>query len=112
VWPGHLGGSLCGGPEINLKVCSTIGYEREHQELLRIDDEEEFVRRAIDGLGPQPPNFRAIVAINTGPLVRGGAHADPLTPARSSSTSATARSSSTCAPSCSSTMRTFPTRCA
>jgi glyoxylase-like metal-dependent hydrolase (beta-lactamase superfamily II)/rhodanese-related sulfurtransferase len=80
VWPGHLGGSLCGGPGMNLKVCSTIGYEREHQELLRIDDEEEFVRRAIDGLGPQPPNFRAIVAINTGPLVRGGAHADPLTP--------------------------------
>jgi rhodanese-related sulfurtransferase/glyoxylase-like metal-dependent hydrolase (beta-lactamase superfamily II) len=80
LWPGHLGGSLCGGPGMDLKVCSTIGYERDHQELLRIDDEEEFVRRAIDGLGPQPPNFRAIVAINTGPLVRGGAHADPLTP--------------------------------
>ena len=80
VWPGHLGGSLCGGPGISLKVCSTIGYEREHQELLRIHDEEEFVRRATDGLGPQPPNFHAIVAINTGPLVRGGTHADPLTP--------------------------------
>jgi hydroxyacylglutathione hydrolase len=80
VWPGHLGGSLCGGPDMNLKVCSTIGYERDHQELLRIEDEEEFVRRAIAGLGPQPPNFQAIVAINTGPLVRGGSHADPLTP--------------------------------
>jgi hydroxyacylglutathione hydrolase len=80
VWPGHLGGSLCGGPGMDLKVCSTIGFEREHQEMLRIDDEDEFVRRAIAGLGPQPPNFRAIVAVNTGPLVRGGAHADPLTP--------------------------------
>jgi hydroxyacylglutathione hydrolase len=80
VWPGHLGGSLCGGPGMNLKVCSTIGYERAHQEILGITDEDEFVRRAIEGLGPQPPNFRAIVAINTGPLVRGGAHADPLTP--------------------------------
>jgi rhodanese-related sulfurtransferase/glyoxylase-like metal-dependent hydrolase (beta-lactamase superfamily II) len=80
VWPGHLGGSLCGGPGMDLKVSSTIGYEREHQELLRIADEGEFVRRAIAGLGPQPPNFRAIVAVNTGPLVRGGAYADPLTP--------------------------------
>ena len=80
VWPGHLGGSLCGGPGMDLKVSSTIGYELAHQELLRIDDEEEFVRRATAGLGPQPPNFGAIVATNRGPLVRGGAHADPLTP--------------------------------
>jgi hydroxyacylglutathione hydrolase len=80
VWPGHLGGSLCGGPGMDLKVCSTIGYERAHQPLLHIDDEDEFVRRAIAGLGPQPPNFAAIVATNRGPLARGGAHADPLTP--------------------------------
>jgi hydroxyacylglutathione hydrolase len=80
VWPGHLGGSLCGGPGLDLKVCSTIGYERAHQPLLRVDDEDEFVRLAIEDLGPQPPNFGAIVEINQGPLVRGGAHADPLTP--------------------------------
>jgi hydroxyacylglutathione hydrolase len=80
LWPGHLGGSLCGGPEMDLKVCSTIGYERAHQELLSVDDEDAFVARAISGLGPQPPNFGAIVAVNRGPLARGGAHADPLTP--------------------------------
>lgn len=80
VWPGHLGGSLCGGPGMDLKVCSTIGYERAHQQMLRIEDEDEFVRRAIDDLGPQPPNFRAIVAMNMGPLARGGTHADPMTP--------------------------------
>jgi hydroxyacylglutathione hydrolase len=80
VWPGHLGGSLCGGPGMDLKVSSTIGFEREHQELLRIADEDDFVARATAGLGPQPPNFHAIVAINKGPLMRGGAHADPLTP--------------------------------
>ena len=28
VWPGHLGGSLCGGPGMDLKVSSTIGFER------------------------------------------------------------------------------------
>jgi hydroxyacylglutathione hydrolase len=80
VWPGHLGGSLCGGPGMDLKVSSTIGYELAHQELLAIDDEDEFVRRATASLGPQPPNFAAIVATNRGPLVRGGAHADPMTP--------------------------------
>jgi hydroxyacylglutathione hydrolase len=80
VWPGHLGGSLCGGPGMDLKVSSTIGYERAHQPLLRVEDEDEFVRRAIEGLGPQPPNFGAIVETNRGPLARGGAHADPLTP--------------------------------
>ena len=30
VWPGHLGGSLCGGPGMDMKVASTIGYERAH----------------------------------------------------------------------------------
>ena len=28
VWPGHLGGSMCGGPGMDMKVSSTIGYER------------------------------------------------------------------------------------
>ena len=36
LWPGHLGGSLCGGPGMNLKVSSTIGFERAHQALLAI----------------------------------------------------------------------------
>jgi glyoxylase-like metal-dependent hydrolase (beta-lactamase superfamily II)/rhodanese-related sulfurtransferase len=80
VWPGHLGGSMCGGPGMDLKVASTIGYERAHQEMLRVEDEDEFVRRAISSLGPQPPNFRNIVALNRGPLVRDGADAHPLTP--------------------------------
>src|ERR687887_1409881 len=40
VWPGHLGGSLCGGPGMDMKVSSTIAYEREHNELLRIEQED------------------------------------------------------------------------
>ena len=48
--------------------------------MLGVVDEDEFVARAVAGLGPQPPNFRAIVAINTGPLTRGAAQFDPLTP--------------------------------
>jgi hydroxyacylglutathione hydrolase len=80
VWPGHLGGSLCGGPGMDMKVASTIGFERQHNELLREQDENRFVELALDSLGPQPPNFEAIVEINRGPLRRSAANSEPLTP--------------------------------
>jgi len=80
VWPGHLGGSLCGGPGMDLKISSTIGFERAHQRLLHIDDEEAFVEATTTSLPPQPPNFEAIVAINRGPLLRDSVEVHPLTP--------------------------------
>ena len=80
VWPGHLGGSLCGGPGMDLKVSSTIGFERAHSPMLQIDDEDAFVERATAGLPPQPPNFKDIVARNRGPLWIEGVDVHPLTP--------------------------------
>jgi hydroxyacylglutathione hydrolase len=80
VWPGHLGGSMCGGPGMNLKVSSTIGFERANQAILQVEDEEEFVRRTTAGIGPQPPNFQNIVALNRGPLVMKTVDVHPLTP--------------------------------
>jgi hydroxyacylglutathione hydrolase len=80
VWPGHLGGSMCGGPGMDLKVSSTIGFERAHNPKLAERDEDRFVAGALAGLGPQPPNFRAIVEVNRGPLRGGEVHAPPLTP--------------------------------
>ncbi len=80
LWPGHLGGSMCGGPGMDLKVSSTIGFERAHNATLAIDDEDEFVRAALSTLGPQPPNFRNIVAVNRGPLEQDGAEPQPLAP--------------------------------
>jgi hydroxyacylglutathione hydrolase len=80
VWPGHLGGSLCGGPGMDMKVSSTIGYETAHNDRLTIRDEGAFVERTLAGLAPQPPNFRNIVALNRGPLVTDGVDAHPLTP--------------------------------
>jgi hydroxyacylglutathione hydrolase len=80
VWPGHLGGSLCGGPGMDMKVSSTIAYERAHNDLLAVDDEDEFVEATTSLLGPQPPNFQAIVAINRGPLLADRVAVDPLTP--------------------------------
>ncbi|MDA0166900.1 MBL fold metallo-hydrolase [Solirubrobacter ginsenosidimutans] len=80
VWPGHLGGSLCGGPAMDLKVSSTIGYERRHNALLSVAEREDFVTRTTAGLRPQPPNFKSIVAINRGRLERRPLDAEPLTP--------------------------------
>lgn len=80
VWPGHLGGSLCGGPGMDVKPSSTIGFEREHQELLAIADEAEFVARTTSKLGPQPPNFENIVARNRGPITADGGGSHPLSP--------------------------------
>lgn len=80
VWPGHLGGSLCGGPGMDMEPSSTIAYELAHNELLAESDEDAFVERAIGSLAPQPPNFQAIVALNRGPLRSGHVAVEPLTP--------------------------------
>src|SRR3954453_935076 len=80
VWPAPLGGSLCGGPGMDMKISSTVGYEAAHNELLAEPDENRFVERAIASLAPQPPNFKAIVEINRGPLDRRATEAVPLTP--------------------------------
>jgi hydroxyacylglutathione hydrolase len=80
VWPGHLGGSMCGGPGMDMKISSTIGYERAHNPVLEIADEDQFVKEALANLGPQPPNFRAIVDINTGPLLTEGVDLPALAP--------------------------------
>ncbi|HEY2259139.1 MAG TPA: MBL fold metallo-hydrolase [Solirubrobacteraceae bacterium] len=80
VWPGHLGGSLCGGPGMDMKISSTLAYELAHNELLAEADEERFVARALRGLGPQPPNFSAIVALNKGEHVTEDLEISPLTP--------------------------------
>ena len=65
---------------MDMKVSSTIGYERRHNDLLQIEDEDAFVERAISGLAPQPPNFQNIVAINRGPLISAGAEICRSTP--------------------------------
>ncbi len=80
VWPAHLGGSMCGGPGMDMKVSSTIGFERRHNPTLAIEDEQEFVEQAVAKLGPQPPNFSAIVEMNKGPLLMEGTEVLPLAP--------------------------------
>jgi glyoxylase-like metal-dependent hydrolase (beta-lactamase superfamily II)/rhodanese-related sulfurtransferase len=82
VWPGHLGGSLCGSSGIDLKTSSTIGFERRHNRALRFDDEGSFVEDAVSSLGDRPPNVDRIVALNRGPLVESIGSPARLTPRR------------------------------
>jgi hydroxyacylglutathione hydrolase len=80
LWPAHLGGSMCGGPGMDMKICSTIGFEQQHNPTLAIDDEEQFVEQAIAKLGPQPPNFERIVELNRGALQTSGVEVPALYP--------------------------------
>ena len=80
VWPGHLGGSLCGGSALDLKTSSTIGFERRHNRALGIADEGAFVEDAVGSLGDKPPNINKIVSLNRGPLVDDFGTPAPLTP--------------------------------
>jgi glyoxylase-like metal-dependent hydrolase (beta-lactamase superfamily II)/rhodanese-related sulfurtransferase len=80
IWPGHLGGSLCGGSGLDLKTSSTIGFERRHNRALQIREEAEFVEDAIASLSDKPPNVAEIVAINRGPLIDAFGTPSPMTP--------------------------------
>ena len=80
IWPGHLGGSLCGGSGLDLKNSSTIGFERRHNRALAIADEAEFVDSAVASLGDKPPNVGHIVSLNRGPLVDDFGVPAPMTP--------------------------------
>jgi hydroxyacylglutathione hydrolase len=80
VWPAHLGGSMCGGPGMDMKICSTVGFEKRHNPALSIADEGAFVKDALAKLGPQPPNFEKIVELNRGSLLTSGVEVAALYP--------------------------------
>jgi hydroxyacylglutathione hydrolase len=81
VWPGHVGGSLCGGAGMSEKPLSTLGYEHRFNRYLAIEDEDSFVRELAAEQTPEPPNFGRIVELNRGALITGRAALDPLSPA-------------------------------
>ena len=85
-----LGGDVEVWPATSAARCAAArdGHEDLVDDRLRaapqpglcISDEDEFVDRALAELGPQPPNFRAIVALNRGPLLTDGVEPSPLAP--------------------------------
>jgi glyoxylase-like metal-dependent hydrolase (beta-lactamase superfamily II)/rhodanese-related sulfurtransferase len=80
VWPGHLGGSMCGSSAIDNKTSTTIGFERQHNPALRFSTRESFIDATLEQLGDRPPNVERIVALNRGPLVEELGTPAPLTP--------------------------------
>jgi hydroxyacylglutathione hydrolase len=70
VWPAHIGGSLCGGAGLSGKTSSTVGFERRHNALLELG-ENEFIRDLTANLPSRPPNIDRIVRLNrrvSGPM--------------------------------------------
>jgi rhodanese-related sulfurtransferase/glyoxylase-like metal-dependent hydrolase (beta-lactamase superfamily II) len=80
VWPGHLGGSLCGGSTLDHRTSSTIGFELEHNHATGFDSADEFAADAIASLGSRPPNVEHVVELNRGPLVEDLGAPTPLSP--------------------------------
>src|SRR6476620_5539978 len=80
VWPGHLGGSLCGSSAISKRTSSTIGMERRHNGSLRHTSVESFVDASVASIGDRPPHVEHIVALNRGPLIEDLGAPTPLTP--------------------------------
>ena len=69
VYPTHGAGSFCSAPAGSDRT-STIGRERATNPLLRIDDEDHFVKALLAGLGTFPGYFRELPEINRrGPRV-------------------------------------------
>ncbi len=67
VWPGHLGGSLCGSAGLDHKTSSTIGFERAHNRALEFTDQDAFVEDAVASIGSKPPERRAHRRAQPGP---------------------------------------------
>lgn len=63
VYPSHFGGSVC-GRGLSGNPISSIGFERTHDPLLALEDEEVFAAELLADLPPRPANQTSIVAAN------------------------------------------------
>jgi hydroxyacylglutathione hydrolase len=93
IYPGHFGGSACGGVHMSGKPASTIGFERRWNLALQQRDRAAFVAFVLESLRPQPENYQQIKRENlrawrpvsqphTAPAQRAAWHTlAPLTPA-------------------------------
>lgn len=83
VFPTHGAGSFCAAPATGERQTS-IGRERGTNPLARVASEDEFVRRALQGLPSYPAYFGKLRPVNQkGPKVLGGLpQLAPLSPAK------------------------------
>jgi hydroxyacylglutathione hydrolase len=73
IYPGHGAGSACGA-NIGERPMSTIGYERQTNDFLQIEDFEEFATFVKEGAPPVPYHYSILKKLNArGPKVIGAA---------------------------------------
>jgi hydroxyacylglutathione hydrolase len=70
VWPGHYGGSTCGGVNMSGKASSTIYYEKHHNLALAQPDASAFARFVKETVKPFPDNYAKIKSYNLGLIER------------------------------------------
>ncbi len=63
VYPSHYGGSVC-GRSLSGNPISSIGFERLHNRMLRLDDAEDFADALLADMPPRPEDQERIVAAN------------------------------------------------
>jgi hydroxyacylglutathione hydrolase len=69
LWPTHGAGSFCSAPPGSERT-STIGTQKQTNELLTAPDEDAFVRQLLAGLGSYPAYFDRLAEANRrGPAV-------------------------------------------
>ncbi|BAS29225.1 MBL fold metallo-hydrolase [Limnochorda pilosa] len=66
VYPGHFGGSACGGVNMSGKAASTLAYERRFNLALQQPDAERFAEFVVSTLKPLPHNYQNIKRRNLG----------------------------------------------
>lgn len=81
VWPGHGAGSAC-GKSLGAVPISTVGYEKNFNWALQIDDEEKFVEELLKDQPEAPAYFAEMKRLNkVGPTVLQGEKVDNVTSA-------------------------------
>lgn len=66
LYPGHFGGSTCGGAGMSPKASSTIGFERRFNLALQTDSGDDFAEFVRLGLKPHPDRYVEIKRRNMG----------------------------------------------
>lgn len=66
IYPGHYGGSACGGKHMSGKPMSTIGFERRFNHALQQSDPESFAQFVRETAKPFPENYQTIKRKNMG----------------------------------------------
>jgi glyoxylase-like metal-dependent hydrolase (beta-lactamase superfamily II) len=66
VYPGHYGGSACGGVNMSGKVSSTIYFEKKYNLAMQQPDEAAFARFVRENVRPFPENYARLKSYNLG----------------------------------------------